>query len=244
MGALRDIFVVFDYKTEVQPASGKKFYLQPLHAWKDVPFLNNQTDCIVLEIKPTNGDGESLPFPFKVFSIPHLDRSFWFISHSGGEHKHTEKVNTILNLDSQQTQKDIKLAREKSAELLELFGKDTTMYKCESGENKLDNRARLLFHTSLGKGGSGSPGVVQRADGSVTVVTMLLHGYPDWYYNDNCRDLLEHWDKRLCVEQGALMSSIYNQMKEDNLALSDDIFQDTPQTVDENAVLTNRILHG
>lgn len=216
---------MFDYLTPEHLTPDKRLFLQPVTTLEAIPFMDSRTDCIVLEIQMTNEAGDRFPPPFTVFSIPHLDKSFRFLSHPDARQMCTEKVTTILDPQGEQTKRDIEAVRQMSTELLQSNSINQTVFKLECGDdNKLDNPERFLFHTTFSHGASGSPGVVVRSDGKVAVVTMLLHGYPDWYYNEKCENIKQYWDKSYCVEQGALMACIFVKMKERNPRLCENIF--------------------
>lgn len=221
--ALKEMYVVFDYLTPESLTPEKKFYLKRIDTLADIPFRDGETDCIVLEIQQASG--AEMPPPFQVFSYPPLEKGFWFLSHPDGKHMCTEKVSIILKPDAEQTQRDIQFAKQKSDALLVSRTKDKSVYKFQSGVfNTPENLKRLLFHTGLAHGASGSPGVVVRGDGVVAVVTMLLRGYPDWFYCEGCSDIKQYWDPAYCVEQGANMTCIYNKMKISNPVLCENIF--------------------
>lgn len=223
--ALKKLFVAFDFdKPPMVLSEDTIFSLKAPASTGDIPFFDPETDCIVLEIQERNRAGGSLPPPFKKFSLPILDGSFHFISHSDNEHKHTDEVE-FIDSSTQKTKADIQYLRKKSEDFLKHYNKDPAVYKVEEGgNNMLDNIHRFLFNTCLAKAGSGSPGVILQPNGDVAVVTMLLHGYPDWYYNDGCSDIKQEWLKSDCVEQGANMLAIYNKMKARNPELCHNVF--------------------
>lgn len=221
------MFAVFDFFEAGPLVNERKFYMKPINRVLEIPFYDIETDCIVLEIQETNGAHQSLPEPFTKFSLPKLDGTFHFLSHSDCEPKHNDKVEVILDPTTEQSRKDIEFIRGESNNFLKYHKKDVSSCKFEEGaHNTLANYQRFLFHTCLGRGGSGSPGVMFQPNGDVVVVTMLLHGYPDWYYSEGCSDIKDQWSKTYCVEQGANMCVVYKKIKEKSPELCRNIFRE------------------
>lgn len=222
---LQEMYVVFDFEAKGFVANDSKFFIKRPETFLNIPFYDNETDCIVLELQERNSAGEPLPDPFKKFCIPPYDGGvFHFISHSGGEPKHTDKVEIIVDPESEEAKKDIENFRSISEHFLKDRGIDPYLYKFEGGnENIITNPKRILFRTDLGKGGSGSPGFVIM-NNELYIASMLLRGYPEWYFNDDLRGLREHWDHFWLVEQGANMKYVYSAMKTKNSELFNNIF--------------------
>lgn len=218
---LDNIYVVFNFLKSRNFEERDRFWVKAPATKNDIPFFDRNTDCIVLELQQS----DILPLPFQMFSVPRLDGHFHLIGHSSCEPKHTDKVDVILDPTSNVVQRDIEAVKAASEEFLRRNGKDTTSCKFEDGfPNILNNNDRFLFHTCLGKGASGSPGVLVQENGTLVVVTMLLHGYPDWFYSERCSDIRQNWNPEYCVEQGANMVSVYNAMLDKNIQLCSEIF--------------------
>ncbi|WAR31148.1 hypothetical protein MAR_033690 [Mya arenaria] len=224
LASLVDAYVDFQYlREDHQFPLRTRFKLKPLTSLGDIPFFDEATDCIVLEL--LKNDQESpMPSPFTFFSFPQFDKSFHLIGHPEGKRKKVDQVSTALDVTKAKTQADIKLVRDMSKQFIEDNDRsvDDFPYDFEGSAN-VDNTSRFLFHCCVGKGASGSPGVVVQDDGRVVVVTMLLHGYPDWYYSEKSDSFRQGWRQECCVEQGANMRAVYEKMLS-NKTLRDEIF--------------------
>jgi hypothetical protein len=219
-----DVKIDFNFEIENQTSHDiHKFTFKRIKTKEEIPFLDEATDVIVLEldIKP----GQVVPPNFTNFGIPKLDRSFTLITHSKGDPKAFDKVNKMVDINDPKTIEDIEKLRQQSREYVSRNNKDPSVHTCDTRPyNTLDNKDRLLFHCASGKGASGSPGVQVTSDGKVVVVTMLLHGYPDWYYDEKCKTLKNDWQKVYTVEQGVNFASVYTTIMNRNKQLCDDIF--------------------
>ncbi|KAL4218715.1 hypothetical protein ACF0H5_021303 [Mactra antiquata] len=215
-------YIDFEYLDDREHRHSNKFFFKDVT--KDsIPFYDPATDCIVLELEEVSG--RSFPPPFKEFGFPNLKSKFTLIHHAGGKTKKVEPVSRIINMDAQQSKNDsLKLSR-LSQEFLTENGLDVSYYQCELPPyNILMNRNRILFHCQCNKGSSGAPGLQVTSDGKVTVVTMMLHGYPDWYYSSELDHIIRYWNEADTVEQGANLHSIYAAIRDKNVRLFNDIF--------------------
>ncbi|XP_060578485.1 uncharacterized protein LOC132735549 [Ruditapes philippinarum] len=207
-----DVFALFEYKKDEPISEHQKFSFTAA-----VPFRDNETDCAILELEE-KCNGTELPRSFKYFSLPRLNQRFTFIGHSLGKLMEFNHVDKIIDIGSVQTKSDIIQVKQKS---LEHSGKDYDM----PPHNILTNPKRFLFHCKFTKGASGSPGVVTLPDGRYVVVTMLLCGLPDWYYDSNVdARVICSWPKDHCVEQGVNLKSVYEKMYQENKSLCYHIF--------------------
>ena len=91
-------------------------------------------------------------------------------------------------------------------------------------DDTLTSPDRFLFHCKSTKGASGAPRVVSH-EGGVIVVTMLICGYPDWYYDPAVDGSIRaSIPPDSCIEQGTSMASIYQFMEELSPELCREIF--------------------
>ncbi|XP_052223676.1 uncharacterized protein LOC127839360 isoform X2 [Dreissena polymorpha] len=224
LSKLKDAYVDFSFVKDDQYRYKEHsvFNLKPLHSLKDVPFFDNGTDCIVLEILP-NTKGTPMPLPFSLFSPPKLEEGFHIIGHPGGSKKTFDHVDRFIDPGKEKTKKDIHTIKSESKKFLAKHGKDEHDYQFDVAHT-IYSKDRFLFHCTSSQGASGAPGVVVDEDGRVFVVTMLLHGYPDWYYDPKSNGFKTEWPKQYCVEQGASMKAIFIQMQKEKPDLCKEIF--------------------
>ena len=224
---MRNGFVHFQFLENNQAIHpNTKFYLKPAASLSDIPFFDEENDCIVLEIMPCQDEATfPIPEPFTVFSS--YVSEFYLIGHTGGYGKDFDHVTYIADPSDHIIKDDIAFMKTESLEIMRNNGIDQNRFHFESGEYDYAlNEKRILFHCNSSKGASGAPGI-QVKDGHIVVVTMLLHGYPDWYY-DSCQELSQlkqHWPMNYCIEQGALMREIYLKMVAKNTELCREVFQ-------------------
>ncbi|XP_045212326.2 uncharacterized protein LOC123563543 [Mercenaria mercenaria] len=214
-----EVFVVFDYLKEGEIPMSNKFHFKA-----DIHFENAETDTVILEILE-NGHGTPIPPPLTYFRAPDFTKEFFFIGHSEGKPLGINKVNKIVDMNSKESRIDRKNVRQWSL----THTKCVVYPKGREYEHEpfqtLTNKHRFLFHCKFTKGASGSPGVVCLNDGRKVVVTMLLRGYPEWYYDPNMEEFKANWSKDgLCVEQGVNLESVYTFLFRDNKGLCMDIF--------------------
>ncbi|XP_045204665.2 uncharacterized protein LOC123557314 [Mercenaria mercenaria] len=213
------VYAVFNYMTEGQITERHKFRFRAI-----VHFFDDATDTAILELED-NSVGTSMPLSFTFFSFPRLNNRFTFIGHSEGNRMEFNHVDRIIDMNSTETQRDIVKVKQMS---LQHSRKD---YEA-APYNTLTNPDRYLFHCKFTKGASGSPGVVILEDGRVVVVTMLLCGLPDWYYDMSVQDNIKNnWPKEYCVEQGVNLKSVYDLMSTKNPTLCRDIFSDHTDSI-------------
>jgi len=64
-------------------------FLKPVSCCSDIPFFDEENDCIVLNVMPCQDDASfALPEPFTLFSsIAPAVRKFYLIGHIGGDPK-------------------------------------------------------------------------------------------------------------------------------------------------------------
>ncbi|XP_060578815.1 uncharacterized protein LOC132735827 [Ruditapes philippinarum] len=207
------VHAIFNFTTDGPVSERQKFRFKAV-----VPFYDDATDCAVLELED-NSMGTEMPLSFTFFSLPRLNNRFTFIGHSLGSRMEFNHVDRIID-NSAETQRDLIQVKQSS---LQHSGKDYEM----PPHNILTNPNRFLFHCKFTKGASGSPGVVILPDGRVVVVTMLLCGLPDWYYDPDVQDNVKNsWPQEYCVEQGVNLKSVYEKMSRDNATLCQQIFFD------------------
>jgi hypothetical protein len=91
----------------------------------------------------------------------------------------------------------------------------------------IDNPHRFLFRCRFTKGGSGAPGVVLIGI-NIYVTTVLLWGYPNWYFDKTFEEKKVNWPEGDCIQQGVNLKSLQEIMHLAYPELSVDIFGDQP----------------
>lgn len=212
------VYAAFDHTTDGQISDRQKFFFKGV-----VHFHDDETDTAVLELKEKKGT--PMPLSFTFFSFPKMNSRFSFIGHSDGRRMEINHVDRIIDMTNTDTHRSID-------ELKKLSWQHANR-DCEFPPHDiLANTHRYLFHCKLSKGASGSPGAVVLEDGRVVVVTMLLHGYPDWYYDLSVTEELKTtWPKECCVEQGVNLKSVYERMLSENASLCHEIFSSHTDTI-------------
>ncbi|XP_053391279.1 uncharacterized protein LOC128554079, partial [Mercenaria mercenaria] len=181
---------------------------------KGVVYSNKETDIAVIELLDhPNGFPPSLT----AFSPPCLERGFYLIGHSQGSIMKTNFVNKIVDKDCPKMQHTLGQLREMSLKHTSGRGYDTPPY------DTVDNPYRFLFQCKFSKGASGAPGIVL-IGGTIYVTTVLLHGYPDWYYDTSMETYKSNWLPEHCVQQGVNLMCLRNLMQETHSSLCQDIF--------------------
>ena len=189
-----------------------KFYFKPV-----LHYFNPETDIAILELR-NNQYGIPMPQPFKNFATPILEHPFHLIGHPNGLQKKWCYSDNFISVISTETANHINIVRR--------WCRDKSL-TCEVyGDNMLDNPKRWLFHVAenFTKGASGCPGLVINPPDAI-VVTVLLRGYPDWYYDSAISDQIKGTlPDGYRVEQGTNLASLCWDMKNENPGLCKEIF--------------------
>ena len=203
-----EVFVNFEFEERHQIGSSQ-FSLEP-----KVLYHNEKLDIAVLQLK-TNGMTHPPPLiRFDEFTREiHEKDPIYLIGHSESKMK---SMNCVLKYwePFEHRINELTTWSEEEFDLKHGFG--------YTGIGK-DNR--LHFKCSFRHGASGCPGLLVRPGGEVTVVTVLLRGFPDFYYFDNFTD-----EERSrvpigkLIQQGSNMKSIMDDMKTINEDLYEEIF--------------------
>lgn len=195
------VYVDFEYLEHNNTRGTKKFYLT-----SNVAFKNRVLDVAVIELKRGTSN---FPPAFHTFSKALPNKTFTLVGHPFGEVKQLNETEGLCEINEQNRRALVDWSRHTA-------GID--------GFAGIEVRERILFHCSFEKGASGSPGVAV-VDGRAVVVTMLLHGYPDWVYDPACDPAVKNQatnDRR--IEQGVNMLELYNTMHAEDKDLCNAIF--------------------
>jgi hypothetical protein len=213
------VYAVFGYLKEGEIKTENKFSFTG-----NVPFRNAETDIAVLELSQS-AYGTPMPPPLYNFRAPDSTQEFFFVGHSEGKPLGINKVDKIVDMNSKETKVNRAYVRVKSKDHTKCGqhpqGRD---YELEPFRT-LTNKHRFLFHCKFTKGASGSPGIVCLNDGRKVVVTVLLCGYPEWYYDPSMDNFKANWSQDcFCIEQGVKLQSVYEIMNKENVELCTEIF--------------------
>ena len=205
------VYVDFNYKYRPNAQSNDTemrnaiFYLT-----SNVKFQDQELDVAILELKENESTGIQFPDAFINFSHASPNKKFTFIGHPDGNVKKQNEVDGPYYLDN------------------EMYAKAVDWSMRENGSNGFEGAnmpERLLFHCSFQQGGSGSPGLAVEGGKKAVVVTMLLRGYPEWYYAPDCNPQIRaRVSPDQCIEQGVDMVSLYHKMHRINRDLCNSIF--------------------
>jgi len=196
--------IQFEYEVAHKPMIESKNFLFE----RKVDYINRDLDTAVLVVK--SDPNKTLPDQFTNFG--QVRDNLHLIGHPDG---YILKDDTNLDV-WHGNQNIIKKAKKWS---VEQFGKD--------GYKGIEDKNRVLFHTSFAHGASGAPGMHIDDNSKASVVTcMLLRGYPDFCFTDELRpEQLNNISNDHKIEQGISMNHIWLDMNNNGLqALSSQIF--------------------
>ena len=195
-----DVYVNFDFLSS-NTMTIRKFYLT-----SNVVFDDEELDIAVVELKPAQ---QPFPLPFPNFAQAQPNSKFTFVGHPFGEPKQLNQVEGLEAVSPETKEEAVAWSRE-------VAGID--------GFAGIDTPGRILFHCSFQKGGSGSPGIAMVGQQAV-VVTVLLHGYPEWVYDPNfSQEIKNRVENKQRIEQGVSMMDLYLKMHAVNSDLCYAIF--------------------
>lgn len=213
VGKLGDhaVFVDFDYEKDFQPDHYSRFPLEP-----EVLYYNERLDIAVLQIKE-NLYGTTFPKPLENFvnftRQIHEKNSIYLIGHTGAGKKCVDHVLKYWDPLSHRI-KDLYEWCEEEFNLKHGFG-----------YTGIGDETRLHFQCMFRHGASGCPGFIVPPGGEAKVVTVLLRGFPDFYYFDNFTDEeRERVPTEKLIQQGSNIDAIKKDMQIRNMNLYREIF--------------------
>eukprot|EP00105_Crassostrea_gigas_P028583 XP_011450277.1 PREDICTED: uncharacterized protein LOC105344256 isoform X1 [Crassostrea gigas] len=213
VGELGDhaVFVDFNYEKDFQPDHLLRFPLKP-----DVLYHNEKLDIAVLQIKE-NLYGTTFPKPLENFvnftRQIHEKYSIYLIGHTGAGKKSVDHV--------------LKYWDPLSHRIKELYEwcEEEFVLKHGFGYTGIGDETRLHFQCMFRHGASGCPGFIVPPGGEARVVTVLLRGFPDFYYFDNFTDEeRERVPTEKLIQQGSNIDAIKKDMQTKNMDLYREIF--------------------
>lgn len=213
VGELGDhaVFVDFNYEKDFQPDHLLRFPLKP-----DVLYHNEKLDIAVLQIKE-NLYGTTFPKPLENFvnftRQIHEKYSIYLIGHTGAGKKSVDHVLKYWDP-----------LRHRIKELYE-WCEEEFVLKHGFGYTGIGDETRLHFQCMFRHGASGCPGFIVPPGGEARVVTVLLRGFPDFYYFDNFTDEeRERVPTEKLIQQGSNIDAIKKDMQTKNMDLYREIF--------------------
>lgn len=205
------VFVDFNYEEEYRPDHYFRFPLEP-----KIVYSNEILDIAVLQLKE-NTYGTSFPHPLEMFDnfTPeiHVKCPIYFIGHTGAKKKCLDFAMTYWEP-----------FKHRIKELNDWCEKEFNR-KHGGGYAGIEDKTRLLFQCKFRHGASGCPGFIVKPGGEARVVTVLLRGFPDFYYFEN---FTEEEKNRVptekLIQQGCTIEAIMKDMKFRNMDLYSEIF--------------------
>ena len=193
---LESVKIKFDYTSSGDYDDSNIFEVEP-----KVLYYNETLDTVILQLK-ANGKVR-FPPPFRRldhFPVPAKDENLkiYLIGHPHGS---PQRVNLEIGLWN---------PTEEKMQSLATFCKDEG-YKY--GYAGLDKTERLVIKCQFEHGASGCPGVVV-LDDQLYLVTMLLRGFPDFYFNEQFKgEKKEKFPRCNLFQQGVNIGAIYEDLK-------------------------------
>jgi hypothetical protein len=194
---LESVKIKFDYTSSGDYDDSNIFEVEP-----KVLYYNETLDTVILQLK-ANGKVR-FPPPFRRlnhFPVPAKDENLkiYLIGHPHGS---PQRVNLEIGLWN---------PTEEKMQSLATFCKDEG-YKY--GYAGLDKTERLVIKCKFEHGASGCPGVVVLDDDQLYLVTMLLRGFPDFYFNEQFKGKKKKKFPRCNLfQQGVNIGAIYEDLK-------------------------------
>ena len=196
-----DVYVDFGFLSNA--STMEKVYLT-----SNVVFRNESLDIAIVELQTLGS--QALPEPLTLCKNTLLEDQFTFVGHPGGEVKQLNPIDGFVEIPDEQKKDAVKVSH---------------ILTGRNGYDGIDNPGRILFNCSFQKGGSGSPGLVVVANIPV-VITVLLRGYPDWFYDSKVdKRIKDKVETRNKIEQGVLMESLHQLLHKESPKLCEDIFR-------------------
>ncbi|XP_063424031.1 uncharacterized protein LOC134707859 [Mytilus trossulus] len=186
-------YVQFEYISHNQIQNEKNVF-----HFTNIAYENADLDVAILELK----EESDKPFPPSISMISKIKKNnpIYIISHLAGLPQTTDPRIELYPLQKDKVKKSKEWAASKGID-------------AENAYYDIDNADKILFHCASGPGASGALGImVDKSLDEPYSVLMLLRGYPSFLYGELS---FSDTDKEnfLIVEQGVLLSSVYEDMK-------------------------------
>ena len=209
-GRFEDVLVDFRYVSNYETER-----LQRYRVFPKILYRNEHLDTVILQLKPSEF---GTPFPAAISNIEYFNVaqheacSIFLVGHSHSGVKEMDKIIKYWDPLPHRV-KELEKWSQKT------YGSSYDM----QGHIGLENR--IMFDCSFRQGASGSPGFHVYPNGQVVLLTMLLRGYPDFYYMDNFEKERDKIDSRYLKQQGVNIGAVARDMKVRDKTLYKEIFE-------------------
>ncbi|XP_021353460.1 uncharacterized protein LOC110450318 [Mizuhopecten yessoensis] len=174
-------------------------------------------DFAILQLRNKDKTEESsYPEAITHFKPVYPEHTFALLGHPDGKPMQLDPKVHIFDPDSDQGKRRLKEMKQ--------WGRKQG--KKSAYDNILDKN-KVLFDCWVQHGASGSPGIEMGSDGEPVCSLMLIHGYPNFVFDDKHKRKEE--DHPFMIEQGVTMQAIaatLNLMGSDAKATKREIFAD------------------
>ncbi|CAG2239822.1 unnamed protein product [Mytilus edulis] len=189
----RKCYVEFEYLSHNQKQNPENLF-----HFTDIVYENADLDVIILQLSGEHN--KSFPPPISMISEIHKDSLLYIISHPNGLPQMSDPKIELYQLKKDDVKNSKEWAASKGIEI-------------QNEYSDIENKDKILFHCASKHGASGALGImVDKRSNEPHGVLMLLRGYPNFLY-ENISFTDADKTNFLIVEQGVLLSSVYDDMK-------------------------------
>lgn len=189
----RNCYVEFEYLSPNQKQNPENLF-----HFTDIVYENAELDVIILQLSEEKN--KKFPPPISMISEIQNDSLLYIISHPNGLPQMSDPKIELYKLQKD----DVKNSKEWAASK----GIDV-----QNEYSDIENKDKILFHCASKHGASGALGImVDKRSNEPHSVLMLLRGYPNFLY-ENISFTDADKTNFLIVEQGVLLSSVYDDIK-------------------------------
>lgn len=188
----RKCYVEFEYLSHNQKQNPENLF-----HFTDIVYENADLDVIILQLSEENK--KSFPPPISMISEIHKGSLLYIISHPNGLPQMSDPKIELYQLKKDDVKNSKEWAASKGIEI-------------QNEYSDIENKEKILFHCASKHGASGALGImVDKRSNEPHGVLMLLRGYPNFLY-ENISFTDADKTNFLIVEQGVLLSSVYDDM--------------------------------
>ncbi|VDI50676.1 Hypothetical predicted protein [Mytilus galloprovincialis] len=189
----RDCYVEFEYMSPNQKQNPENLF-----HFTDIVYENADLDVIILQLSGEHN--KSFPPPISMISEIHKDSLVYIISHPNGLPQMSDPKIQLYELKKDDVKNSKEWAASKGIDVRNEY-------------SDIENKDKILFHCASKHGASGALGImVDKRSNEPHGVLMLLRGYPNFLY-ENISFTDADKTNFLIVEQGVLLSSVYDDME-------------------------------
>ncbi|KAK3087702.1 hypothetical protein FSP39_009367 [Pinctada imbricata] len=207
---LNEAFVDFNYISSFQEERYQRYRLEP-----KIVYRNEQLDVAILCLKQND---YGTPFPEAITNFDHFCReqhenySIYLVGHSQAHIKEMDRVLRYWEPMQHRIDDLNKWSKKK--------------YELEyDPEGLMKSSERIMFQCSFRQGASGAPGFYVDPTGRAVLVTMLLRGFPAFFYYDNFKDERKNIDDKYLKQQGVNIGEVMKDIQQRDSSLHKEIFE-------------------